>query len=56
MLKLFKVNTCKPSKTPMVEGTKFTIDMGQSRVDPTLYKHMVRKHVYLINIRLLHSR
>jgi hypothetical protein len=54
MLKLFKVNTCKPSKTPMVKGTKFTIDMGESRVDPTLYKQMARKHIYLINTRLLH--
>jgi hypothetical protein len=30
-LKLFKLDACNLSKTPMVEGIKLTNDMGDSR-------------------------
>jgi hypothetical protein len=46
MLKQFKLDTCNPIKTQIVMGIKLSSDMGENRLNSTLYRKMVGKLIY----------
>ena len=51
MLKIFKMENCKPMSTPMTIGCKLCVDDGTTGVDKKLYRSMVGSLLYLIASR-----
>ena len=47
LLKRFKINECKPIKTPMPSNRHFNLDEGGKSVDQTFYRSMICSLLYL---------
>jgi hypothetical protein len=47
LLKRFKMEDCKPIKTPMLSNRHFNLDEGDKPVDQTLYHSMIGSLLYL---------
>ena len=52
LLKIFRMDNCKPVPTPVATGTKLNKDVERSDVNPTLFKRLVSILMYLIATRL----
>jgi hypothetical protein len=52
MFQIFGMANCNPTKVPMVEGIKLEANMNYQKVDSIMYKKMVGKPIYLVNIKL----
>ena len=46
-LKRFKMDECKPIKTPMATNGHFDLDKGGNTVDQTIYRSMIGSLLYL---------
>ena len=51
MLKIFKMEDCKPVLTPMVTGCKLSIDDSSKDVDQRLYRSMIGSLLYVTTSR-----
>ena len=47
MLKIFKMEYCKPMSTPMITGCKLCADNGSPDIDQKLYRSMIGSLLYL---------
>ena len=47
LLKRFKIDKCKPIKTPMPSNGHLDLDEGGKMVDQTLYRSMIGSLLYL---------
>jgi hypothetical protein len=52
LLKRFKMEECKPIKTPMPSNGHLDLDEGGKPIDQTLYHSMIGSLLYLITSRL----
>ena len=51
LLKRFKMDECKPIKTPMLTNGHLDLDEGGNTVDQTLYRSMIGSLLYLATSR-----
>lgn len=51
VLRRFDMEECNPVRTPMVPGSKLSIDEGGEPADETLYKQIVGSLMYITNTR-----
>ena len=50
LLKRFKMDECKPIKTPMPTNGHLDLDEGGNTVDQTLYRSMIGSLLYLTHL------
>eukprot|EP00253_Pinus_taeda_P014591 PITA_14591 len=51
ILKIFRMQDCRPMATPMITKWKKTDASGDKEVDPTLYRQLIGSLMYLVNTR-----
>eukprot|EP00253_Pinus_taeda_P019688 PITA_19688 len=51
ILKIFRMQDCRPMVTPMITNWKTIYASGDKEVDPTLYRQLIGSLMYLVNTR-----